>query len=136
MLNCRQKTNFVIYFFLKIMQRNSKLFILSNLGMPGHTHLKWWCHFEETFDNYQQAKTNLIFTLEILQRYCKLVVSVTLGILGYADQKWCYQLVENVCVYLQSENQLHTPCFSGDTVKICKLILGALGMLGYTKPKW
>ena len=27
-------------FFLKILQKNSKLVILSNLGMHGHTHLK------------------------------------------------------------------------------------------------
>ena len=58
-------------FFLKILQRNSKLVILSYLGMPGNIHLKRWYHFEETFDAYLRVKNQLhssIF-LEILQRY-------------------------------------------------------------------
>ena len=37
------------------MQRNNKL-ILGNLGMPGHTHIKWKYQFEETFNVYLQAK--------------------------------------------------------------------------------
>ena len=32
---------------------------------------------------------------------------------------------------MQAKNQLHTQCFSGDIVKICKLVFGTLGMLGY-----
>ena len=36
---CKKST--ITQFFLKILQRNSKLVILGNLGMPGHTHLKW-----------------------------------------------------------------------------------------------
>ena len=32
-----QKINFITHCFLKILQRNSKLVILGNLGMPGHT---------------------------------------------------------------------------------------------------
>ena len=62
---------FMANFFLKILQRNSKLVILSYLGMPGNIHLKRWHHFEETFDVYLRAKNQLhssIF-LEILQRY-------------------------------------------------------------------
>ena len=35
-LTCMQQINFIIHFFLKILQRNSKLVIL---GMPRHTHL-------------------------------------------------------------------------------------------------
>ena len=85
---------------------------------------------EETFGNYHQAKinVNLYIFLDILQGYCKLVVSGTLGMPGYAHPNWYYQLVETFCVYLQAENQFHTPCFSGDTAKICKLILGSLGV--------
>ena len=37
MLVCMQKINFIILLFLKILQRNSKLVILGNLGMPAHT---------------------------------------------------------------------------------------------------
>ena len=109
MLTCRQKINSVIHFFLKILRRISKLFILGNLGMPGHTHLKWWYHFEEIFDNYQQEKTNLILYafLEILQRYCRFVVCGTLGISGYAHWKCYYQFVENFCVYLEVKNKFH-----------------------------
>ena len=37
MLVGMQKINFITHFFLKILQRNSKLVILGNLSMPGHT---------------------------------------------------------------------------------------------------
>ena len=37
---------------------------------------------------------------------------------------------------MQAKNQLHRPCFSGDTAKICKLILLTLGKPGYVHPKW
>ena len=56
---CKKSTSSLICFFLMILQRNSKLVILVNLGMAGHTHLKWQYHFEETFDIYQQAKNQL-----------------------------------------------------------------------------
>ena len=52
-----------------------------------------------------------------------------------ANLKWYYQFVEQICVYLQAENQLH-PC-PRDIAKICKLlILGTLGMPGYPHTKW
>ena len=57
------------------MQRNSKLVTLGNLGMPGHTHLKWQYQFEETFDVYLQAKqltSSFIFSLG----YCKDIVNL------------------------------------------------------------
>ena len=134
MLTCMQKVNFFIHFSLKILQKNIKFFVLGNLGMSGHIHQRWQCHFEETFDNYQQRKINSILyvLLEILQRYYKVVVLGPLGIPNHAHPKWYYQFVENFCVYLQVKNQFHSPCFSGDTAKICKLILGTLGMSGYT----
>ena len=134
MLTCMQKLNFVIHFFLKILQRNSKLFVLCNLGMSSHTHQKWQYHFEETFDNYQQGKINSILYvfLEILQRYYKVVVLGALGMSGHAHPKWYYQFVENCCVYLQVKDQFHSPCSSGDTAKICKFILDTLSMSGYT----
>ena len=55
MLVCMQKINFIILLFLKILQRNSKLVILGNLGMPGHAP-KMMDQFEEKFDVHLQAK--------------------------------------------------------------------------------
>ena len=55
---------------------------------------------------------------------------------GYAQSKWYYHLVEKFCLYLQTKNQLHPPCVYGDIAKVCKRILGTLGIPGYTHPKW
>ena len=52
MLICRQKIK-------SKNQRKSKLVILGNLIMSRHTHLKQQYHFEETFDIYLQAKSQL-----------------------------------------------------------------------------
>ena len=59
MFICTQKINFITHFFFKILQRNSKLVILGNKGMPGHTHLNWYYQSEETFGVYLQAKNQL-----------------------------------------------------------------------------
>ena len=40
-LSACKKINFITHFFLKILQRNSALFILGNLGISGCTNLKW-----------------------------------------------------------------------------------------------
>ena len=56
MLIYMQKINFITHFFLKIVQRNSKLVILGNLDKPGHTNQKWQCQFKENFNVYLQAK--------------------------------------------------------------------------------
>ena len=134
MLACMQNVSFVIHFSLRILQRNSKLFILGNLGMSDHTHQKWQYHFEEAFDNYQQEKINSILYvfLEILQWYYKVVFLGALVIPGHAHPKWSYQFVKHFCVYLQVKNQFHSPWFSRDTARIWKLILGTLGLSGYT----
>ena len=71
-----------------------------------------------------------------MKRYCELVVLGALGMPGYAHSKRYYEFVENACVYLQPKVQIHTPCFSGYTAKICKLILDTLGISGYTQQKW
>ena len=57
--------------------------------------------------------------------------------LVYANPNWYYQLaVEKFRVYLQTENQLHSPIFSGHFAKICKLaILCTLPMPGYAHSK-
>ena len=44
-----------------------------------------------------------------------------------------HQFVARFNVYLQAKNQLHSPFFSGDIAKICKLlVLGTLYMPSYT----
>ena len=43
MLICFQKVNFITHFFLRILQQNSKLVTLGNLGIPGNTYLNWYC---------------------------------------------------------------------------------------------
>ena len=137
MLICMQKVNFITYFFLKILQRSSKLDILSNLGLPGPSKMivsiwrNFWCIFKQ--------KINFILPVfvEILQSYRKLVILGTWAKTGYAYPKWYYHLVENFCIYLPAKKQLDPQRFSGDTAKICKLfILGTLGMYGYLHPKW
>ena len=37
MLVCMQKINFITHFFIKTLQRNSRLVILGNFGMPAYT---------------------------------------------------------------------------------------------------
>ena len=132
------KINFITHFFLKILQRNRKLVILGNLDMPGHTHLNDSINLKKPLIFICWVKINFILYifLEILQRHCKLVLD-TLGMPGYADPKWYYQLVQNFSVDLQAKKQLYSPSFSGDTAKICKLlILGTLRMSAYINPKW
>ena len=104
-----QKVNFVIHLFLKMLQRNSKLVILGNLGMADYAHLKWLYQFDEIFDVYLQAKNQLCssrFSWDIA-KYCKLVVLATLGMPSYTHPKWQYQLVEDFDVYLNVKNKLY-----------------------------
>ena len=82
------KINFITHFFLKILQRNSKLVLLGNLGMPGHTHLKLYNPFEET-SVYLQAKTQFHpshFPWDIGKNY-NLVISGTFDMPGYTHSK-------------------------------------------------
>ena len=115
--------------------RNTKLVILGNLDTPGHTPkvmLSIWRNFwclsadqKSTFSLiYHKDITNLLFwelwTCMVTQH-----------------PKWYYQLVENVCAYLSAKGLNSSPRFSGDVVKISKLlILGRLDMPGYAHPNW
>ena len=70
-----------------------------------------------------------------MQRYCKLAVLSTLGMpLGMlCTPKQILSIYRNfLCL---SAGTKSISCFPGDTAKICKLILGNLGMPGYTQPK-
>ena len=112
MLICMQKINFISQFFLKILQRNSKVVILRNLAMPGHTHLKWQHYFEEIFNVYLQAKNELHsshFPWDIAIYY-KLFSLGTLGKACYTDLKY-YHLVENFRIYLQAKKQFNPMFF-------------------------
>ena len=115
--------------------RNTKLVILGNLDTPGHTPkvmLSIWRNFwclsadqKSTFSLiYHKDITNLLFwelwTCMVTQH-----------------PKWYYQLVENVCAYLSAKGLNSSPRFSGDVVKISKLlILGRLDMPGHAHPNW
>ena len=85
--------------------------------------------------NLQHLSAGKKSTLSFM-RYCKdivrlfLVLCVCLANYTQSDN----HLVENFCVYLQAKTQLHLWCFNGDIAKICKLILGTLGMPGHTHP--
>ena len=49
------------HFFSKILQRNSRPFVLGNLSIASYTHLKWWYQFEESFNTYLQVKNQFHF---------------------------------------------------------------------------
>ena len=105
--------NQLCHLILKILQRNSKVVILGNLGMLGHTRLNDNSSLKKPlkFICSQKIKFVLHAFPEILQRYCKLIVLDTLGMPGYTNPNWYYQLVENFRVYLEAKNQLHSNAF-------------------------
>ena len=117
-----KEINFITHFFLKILQRNSKLVVLGNLGMPGHTHTHTHTH---TWNNSINLRKHLTFIFrqkinfihhsfpEIF--YYKDIVNFyggTLDMPGYTHPKWYCQFIENF--HLQWTNQLYPPCFSQD----------------------
>ena len=96
------------------------------------THLKLQYQFEKNRQHLSAGKkstSSLMFSL----RYCKDIVSwlflVLWACLAMHTQS---HFLENVCVYLEAKSQLHHLCFYGNIPKICKLILGTLGMPCYT----
>ena len=76
---CMQKPS--LYFFLEIFQRNSKLAILGNLGMPGKQSI----NLKLPFMFINRLKTGFIFHVffQILQGYYKLIILPTLRMIGY-----------------------------------------------------
>ena len=104
--------------------------------MAGHTHLKKLYNFEEISDVYHQPK-NILHPTRFSWDITKIFQHCCLGTLGmpeYVHSKRYYQLVENFCVSLQAEIELHHNWFFGDIPKICKLFWGTLGMPGYIYP--
>ena len=82
MLVCTQKINFITHFLLKILQKNSKLVVLGNLGMSGDVCV------------YLKAKIQLhppCFSGDIAKIF-KVFILGTLDMSGYTHPKYLYQL--------------------------------------------
>ena len=117
MLICVQKINCITQFFLKILQRNSKLVILGNLGMLGHTPKMIKAIWRNLWPLSVGKSSSSSFTISL--RYYKDIVNFffffggggTLGMPGYSNPKRYYQLVENFRVHLQAKNQIHHHAF-------------------------
>ena len=113
MLTSMQKINLITYFFLKILQRNCKLFILDNLGILDHTQ----------------------FFLKILQRYCNFVfweLWECLAMNTESDISSCSKLL---CLSADKKSTL-SPTFSWRYCKIYKLISSTSDKPGYTHSEW
>ena len=135
MFICMQKIKFIYIFFFEILQRHFKLAILGTLGMLDHPHQNHSINLYQALMLIWMQKINFIthFSLKILQKNSKPAILCTLGMPGYANAKWYYHLVENIRVYLQAKNEVHSPRFSGDIAKISKLIiLGTLSLVTHT----
>ena len=83
----------------------------------------------------KKLTSSFIFSLT----YCKDIANL-FGLVWACLAKHTESDTINLCktfVFIcRQKNQLHIPCFSGNIAKICRLILGPLGMPGYTYPKW
>ena len=141
MIICMQKMTFITHFFLKILQRNSKLAILGTLSMSGDAHPKWYYQLAEKFGVYQTAKNQLHpprFSGDIpkiLWDIPKILLLGTLSMPGYAHPKWYFQLVENLSVYQQVKIPLYPPLFSGDIAEIFKFVILYFGHVWLGTPK-
>ena len=78
-----------------MLQRNSKLVTLGNIGMPAHTHLKDSIILKKASMFISRQKINFILHvfLDTLQRYCKTLALDTLGMPGYIHPKWYSHLL-------------------------------------------
>ena len=131
-----QKINLITHFFQRYRKEiTNLLFWVIWAYLAAHTKNDS-INLKKPFTFICRQRINFILhlCLKILQRYRKLVMLDIWACLG--THKWYYELVEHFRVYLLAKNQLHSPQFSGDTAKTCKLlILGTLGMPGYAHPK-
>ena len=84
-----------------------------------------------TIISREKSTPSFTFSLKYCKDIIKLLSWVLWACLVMHTQSDTINL-KNFCVYLQVKNQFHSPCFSGDTAKICKHILGTLGMSGYS----
>ena len=125
MIICMQKITFITYFFLKILQRNSKLAILRTLSMSGFAHPKWYYQLVEKFSVYQKAKNQLhspCFSGDIpkMLQTCNL---------GYFEHAWLCtpKVIISPCRkplrLSTSKKSTLSPLFSGDISEICKFVI-------------
>ena len=129
---CKQSTSSLTPFLRHCKETSwGKLAIFGNLGIPDNIHLKEYYQFEETFDNFLQAKINLIFTF--LWDIAKILRTCCFGYFRYA---WLCtpRVIISPCRKLSylpagKKNQLHPPCFSGDIAKILQIY--CFGYFGY-----
>ena len=102
-----------------------------------HEFMLSWMKLCSSDNHYTTALQFILYRfLEILQRYSKLVVFNNLGMPGYAHQKGYYQFAICRKILCLPAGKKSISCFSGDTPKICKLILGTFGMPAFTQQKW
>ena len=134
-----QKINFITHFFLMILLRNSKLVVLSNLGMPGHKHIKWQYHFEGTFDVYLQAK-NQLYPPRFPWDIGKILQTCNFGYFGHA---WPHtpKVISSTCRKLLCLSAGKKSGFSATFFwRFCKYMqtcyFGTLVMPGYAHTKW
>ena len=105
MLICFQKVNFITHFFLRILQQNSKLVTLGNLGIPGNTYLNWYCSI-----NLKKGKKS---TSHFSKDIAKILQTCYFGYFGHARLHiakvillTCRKLCLKKTVYLHAKNQL------------------------------
>ena len=139
-LSCSSIRNtiiFITHFPLKILERNSKLVVLINLGMPGHTNLKLKYQFEETFHVYLQAKNQLhpsrfpSYIAKILQNcfpsyIAKILQNCYFAWFGHAwlctPKVILWTCRKFSCLFFRQKSTSF-PFFSGDIAKILHIIL-------------
>ena len=113
MLICMQKNQLHHSLLSKILQRNSRLVILANLIMLGHTHkiiVSMWRNLLY-LSKGKKLTPSFMFSL----RYCKdienLLILGTLGMPGYTPPKWYYQLVQEHGPKSRNISDLKEPLF-------------------------
>ena len=118
MLVCMQKINFITHLFLKILQRNSKLVILGNLSMPGHTPKIIASIWGNIWHLSAGKKSPSSFTFSLSYLFISKTLKTCFGYFGHA---WlCTAKVilsvhwKLLCLSAGAKNQLHPSCFSED----------------------
>ena len=116
-----EKINLIAQRFLKILEINSKVIILSNLG-----NLKKPSTFK------QKSSSSLTFSLRYYKDIVNLLFWVLWACLSTRTQSDPINL-QKTFVFICRQKINFSPCFSEDIAKIYKLlILGTLGMPGCT----
>ena len=138
MLICIQKINFITNFFLKILQRTSKLVILGNLGIPGQTHLimivsVWrnlWC--------LSTSKNSTSF-FSLSLRHCKNISNLLFWVLWISLVTYIQNTItlqKTFKFICWQRNHFNLMIFMEILQRYALLILSTWGMSGYAHLKW